>query len=320
MRRNGGQGISTPECWPSSRRDWLISHCGIRFGRLDRFRPVSLARKRILSLVARSHLAVQFDTAYDVRMLLPAWDANVVIAAMNGRILHPWITEIFREVIQPGFTVIDGGANVGFYSVLAASLLQGRGRVVSFEPDPRNIPVLETNVRLNDVSHIVDLVPKALSDVEGELDFWLVPWNSWGGSLVEVKGSQDTRLKVASTTLDDYLFSANINRVDVIKLDIEGAEPLALQGMRRSLASAKLLIYEINKPRLAELGIQPLELIRWTHEYGGFTSLLVSDERTDEILPLEDNRCPEILNQYGWANVICAKDEVGQYLLEKFVK
>jgi FkbM family methyltransferase len=302
------------ECWPASPRDSIISHVGIRFGRFDRFRAFASTRKRILSVVARRDLAVQYETAYGIQILLPAWDTNTVIAAIYGRITHPWITKIFREVIQPGYTVIDGGANVGFYSVLAASLMRGHGRVVSFEPDPRNIPLLQANAVLNYLTDIIHLEPKALSNVEDELDFWVCPENSLFGSLVELKGSQDTHLKVPGTTLDLYQRSAGIGNIDVIKLDIEGAEPLALQGMRRGLETAKLLIFEINKPRLVELGIMLLDLINQTVEWGHFTSTLISDERTDEVLWMDDSRCPEILDEYGWANVICGKGEVADRL------
>ena len=308
----------TSECWPASARDWLISQCGIRFGRVDRVTALREARKALLSLLGRDHGVVLYQTAYGFKILLPSWDSNMVIAASNGRILHPRMTEIFLAVIQPGDTFVDGGANMGFYSLLAATALKGEGRVVSFEPDPRNIPVLQSNAKINLLDSVIHIEPKALSDTECELDFWSAPENSWGGSLVELPGSKSRQYRVCATTLDRYISSANIERVDVIKLDIEGAEPMALEGMRGALRTARLVAYEINKPRLDQLNIQPMDLIRRTNEWGKFEVTLISDERTDEILPLEDPRSIEILDSYGWANVVSAKGAAVNRLREMF--
>lgn len=307
-----------PECWPASTKDWLVSQCGIRLGRMDRFTVLREARKAMLSLVGRDHSTVRYQTAYGFEILFPAWDTNVVIAASNGRILHPRLTEIFATVIQPGETFVDAGANVGFYSLLAATKLAGSGRVISFEPDPRNLPMLHSNVKINHLDTLVQIEPKALSDRECELDFWRAPENTWAGSLVELPGTDCTQFRVSATTLDRYITSASIGRVDVIKIDIEGAEPMALRGMRETLRTAKLLVYEINKPRLDQLKIRPLDLILQTNEWGQFQTTMITDERTDEIFPLEDARSTEVLESYGWANVVCAKRDAVDRLREMF--
>lgn len=308
----------TLECWPASTRDWLVSQCGVRFGRMDKFTPVRETRKALLSLLGRDHAAVLYQSTYGFEIQFAGWDSDVVIAALNGRILHPRMTEIFLAVIRPGDTFVDAGANMGFYSLLAATALKGKGRVVSFEPDPRNIPILRSNVKLNCLDDLIRIEPKALSDRECELDFWGAPENTWGGSLVELPGAQSRQYRVSATTLDRYGVSANLERVDIIKIDVEGAEPLALQGMREALRTARLVAYEINKPRLDQLGIQPLDLIRRTNEEGQFEITLVSDERSDEIVALEGARSMEILNTYGWANIVSAKGAAVKPLREMF--
>lgn len=312
-RNNGNLMPSEPrpavECWPANARDWFISQCGIRFGRIDNFVPLRKTRRAFLSLVGRDHATVRYRTAYGFEILLPAWDSGIVIAASNGRILHPRLTEIFGAVIQPGDTFIDGGANMGFYSLLAARALKGDGRVISFEPDPRNIPILHSNIEINGLEALVRIEPKALSDRECELDFWGAPENTWGGSLVELPGTESRQYRVSATTLDQYVISTNLDSVDIIKLDIEGAEPFALRGMRQALQTARMVVYEINKPRLDQLNIQPLDLIRQTHELGQFEITLVTDELRDEIVTLNDARTGEILNRQGWSNVVSGKGD-----------
>jgi len=306
------------ECWPATARDWFISQCGIRFGRIDKFAPVRETRKAFLSLVGRDHGAARYQTAYGFEILLPAWDSGILIAALNGRILHPRLTEVFRAVIQPGDTFVDGGANMGFYSLLAAKALKGSGRVVSFEPDPRNLPILHSNVMMNCLDGLIRIEPKALSDRECESDFWSAPQNAWGGSLVKRPGAESKRYRVSATTLDQYVVSTSLKPIDIIKLDIEGAEPQALRGMRGALRTARMVVYEIDKPRLDQLDIKALDLIRRTNEEGQFEVTLVSDELSDEIVALEDARSAEILNRDGWANVVSAKGDAAIRLREMF--
>jgi len=297
------------ECWPANPRDWFISQCGIRFGRIDKFGPVRETRKALLSVVGRDHATVRYRTAYGFEILLPAWDPGILIAASNGRILHPRLTEIFRAVIQPGDTFVDGGANMGFYSLLAAKALMGSGRVLSFEPDPRNLPILHSNIRINGLDGLIRIEPKALSDTESESDFWSAPENAWAGSLVKRPGVKSKPFTVSATTLDQYIISMDLERVDIIKLDIEGAEPRALRGMRGALRTARMVVYEIDKPRLDHLNIKALDLIQRTNEEGQFEVTLISDELSDEVVALEDARSVEILNRDGWANVVSAKGE-----------
>jgi FkbM family methyltransferase len=319
---NGNSMASNPppasECWPANARDWFISQCGIRFGRIDKFAPGREIRKALLSLVGRDHGAARYRTAYGFDILLPAWDSGILIAALNGRILHPRLTEIFRAVIQPGDTFVDGGANMGFYSLLAAKVLKGSGCVVSFEPDPRNIPILHSNVVMNCLDGLIRIEPKALSDRECESDFWSAPENAWGGSLVKRPGVESKRYQVSATTLDQYVVSTRLRPVDIIKLDIEGAEPRALRGMRGALRTARMVVYEIDKPRLDHLDIKALDLIRRTNNEGDFEVTLVSDELSDEIVALEDARTAEILNRDGWANVVSAKGDAAIRLREMF--
>src|SRR5688572_13621160 len=74
-------------------------------------------------------------------------------------------TRLFRELIRPGMVVVDVGANIGYFSLLASTLVGPTGRVYAFEPDPVNCALLRKNVRLNRVTNI-EVIESALSDNE----------------------------------------------------------------------------------------------------------------------------------------------------------
>jgi FkbM family methyltransferase len=281
---------------------------------MDNYRAAAQFRKLMLSIVARENMSVHYDTCYGFHLLLPAWDANVVGAAAEGRMFNRQLTKILSRVIRPGDTVVDGGANVGFYSLVAANLLKGHGIVVSFEPDPRNIPFLRANAALNGFSELIRVEPRALSNAESNLDFWYSPRTSWGGSLVRMPNSSDVCMRVPASRLDVFRSSENLGRIDVIKLDLEGAEPLALQGMADALRSARLLVLEINKPRLMQLKTDPCRLIKDTLHQGCFTLMLVSDGHAVKVATPGDFHWTQVLDKLGWADVFCAKGEAAEEL------
>ena len=136
--------------------------------------------------------------------------------------------------IRPGDVVLDCGANVGVYT--REALNQGAGRVVSIEPAPENIECLRRNFAAEIASGKVIVYPKGLWDSETELTLHVDPHNSAADSfLIERDGSHaETRIPV--TTIDKLVAELNLDRVDFVKMDIEGAEPRALRGGRSSIA------------------------------------------------------------------------------------
>jgi FkbM family methyltransferase len=304
------------ECWPSSFGDRLVSLCSYRFGRMDRYQTVARMRRAILSAAARPSMAVRYDTCYGFQLLLPVWDPSLVGAAAEGRIFDNVLTEVLRRVIRPGDTVVDGGANVGFYSLLAASLLNGKGQVISFEPDPRNLPLLRANADLNRFSGMLRVEPMALSSSEGDLHFWYNPQTSWGGSLVEIPSASDICVTVPATSLDVFRSKRNLAPIDIIKLDLEGAEPLALQGMEESLSSARFLALEINQGRLVQLKVDAARLVNDILEQGRFTVMLLCDGHNVKLSKPHDSHWTLVLERLGWADVFCGKGEAADQMLE----
>lgn len=133
--------------------------------------------------------------------------------------------EAFCALVRPGCTVLDVGANVGLYTLLAAK----RGaHVFAIEADPVNAAMLRHHVRLNEFENRVTILEMAATDAEETLPLYRNPQNEGESNIIsrgELSGT------VAGRTLD----SLNLPPVDICKMDIEGAEFVALMGMRQTL-------------------------------------------------------------------------------------
>jgi FkbM family methyltransferase len=122
------------------------------------------------------------------------------------------------------YTFLDVGANVGGYSLFMAGVLGARGRVLAFEPQPDVLAELRFNVAQNPAARI-EVLPFALCDKDGEIELFIAAHNKGEASLFEGKGRAVT---VQARTLLSVLRERGVTRVDAMKIDIEGAEDLAL--------------------------------------------------------------------------------------------
>lgn len=172
---------------------------------------------------------------------------------------EPQDTAVVRGLLGHGMTFVDVGANWGYYTLLASHLVGESGRVISFEPDPRLFPILDANVRANNLSRVTTLKLAA-----SESDGWcsLAGFDETSGEhglsrLVdsEQSGGVET-FEVETRSVDAVLDGLGTGDVDLLKMDIEGAEELALRGMRSGLAQARYrrILLEVHPALLAERG------------------------------------------------------------------
>jgi FkbM family methyltransferase len=151
--------------------------------------------------------------------------------------------ELFRRLLRPGMTVIDGGAHVGLYSVLAARGVGADGVVFAVEPDAYNLAALRANVA---ALGNVRVVAEALTDRRGTTVFYETP-STIGSSILARPGARPR--EVATTSIDDLLANG-AGAPLLVKLNIEGAEELALAGMHATFERIDeiLLLVEVNPP------------------------------------------------------------------------
>jgi FkbM family methyltransferase len=178
---------------------------------------------------------------------------------LTGR-YEPQETILLQELLRPGMTFVDVGANWGYFTLTGAHLVGAGGRVVSVEADPRACRTVDVNVAKNGLSWVTSL-GVAASDAEGIVSLSSYEMTSNGSSNFGVSNSDalsqaGERFDVPARPLDTVLDEARIAHVDLLKMDIEGAEFRALQGLRRRLSARTIerIILELHPDHLVRQG------------------------------------------------------------------
>jgi len=149
-----------------------------------------------------------------------------------------WLTQCLAHIVKPGDVCLDIGANFGYYSLLMSSLATDKGRTIAIEPNPHIASLLRLTASIQSFSFEVTEV--ALSNNAGKITLH-IPENSFGDASIIQKvdrlQTRTSKVKVKSITLDALLQQMNVEKVDVIKMDVEGVEPLVFEGMQRTLSN-----------------------------------------------------------------------------------
>lgn len=161
----------------------------------------------------------------------------------------PHERNLLRQTLKPGSVFVDVGANAGIYSLTAAPHVGDHGRVLSIEPNPRALDRLRFNARLNGIENRIIVEPSCISDAEGTVDLMLDDTNLGGSSLVEARSSH--KISVPAHKLLDVVRGHDLAKIDIMKIDIEGAEDRALIPFLKEAPPAlypRLIILE-NSPQ-----------------------------------------------------------------------
>lgn len=204
-------------------------------------------------------------------------DFGVTLELHSTGTYEPFTRGLCLESLQPGMVFLDIGAHVGLYALPAACRVGEQGRVVAFEPHPSNRALLEENLSRNDVTNVT-VVPAAVSDRPGQLELQVSSFNTGDHRLYRQGSSRAKTVSTDVVSVDAWLESSGIDRIDLIKMDVQGAEASVLEGMRRTLdANHDLqMIIEYTPWMLRESGADPL-LMLTDLESAGF-SLSIIDE------------------------------------------
>jgi len=177
---------------------------------------------------------------------------------------EPRLLEAFSEYISPGMTVYDVGANLGFHSLAFSFLVGEKGKVLSFEPNPSTIERLKGNVSLNIAVNNVEVVPYSVLDRAGLIEFKVSDLHHSQSRVAELTPLANgvefsNTLHVPALTLDAFVFERSQPAPSAVKIDIEGAEHLAIAGMRNILTQYRpMLFVELHTGQTAEIVLKAL--------------------------------------------------------------
>jgi FkbM family methyltransferase len=187
---------------------------------------------------------------------------------------EPPVTRIVQRLAARGGTVVDAGANWGYFSLLAAAAVGERGCVIALEPDPRHFERLARNIAMNRFTQVTLLqVAAGARDGIVTLAGYALDAENRGVSRIAASPGGAQAFDVRCTTID--VATASCDRVDAVKIDVEGAEMDVLEGMRDGLASARYasIVLELHPAWLRENGVDPAACIRMllAHGYRGWS-------------------------------------------------
>jgi FkbM family methyltransferase len=193
---------------------------------------------------------------------------------------EPYYRRLLLDELDEQTLFVDAGAHVGMYTLLAAPRVR---TVVALEPDPYNVVALRRNVERARLEN-VRIVEKAVADRTGRAGFRSFH-GTVSGSLVPRESGPYRAIETELTTVDEELGADAVGRV-VVKLDVEGAEPLALSGIRETLARADAFVafVEVNPQALVAGGSSPADLVRRAIDAGLECAFV--DERAQALEPV----------------------------------
>lgn len=192
------------------------------------------------------------------KIFLNVRESQMMLQRALGR-YEPSKTAAIKHFLREGQTFIDIGANKGDFSLLASRIVGQYGKVIAFEPHPENCQWLERSVAKNRY-HNISVQRLAISDKRGTASLYLGQKSGFHTLLPGKEQRDSGEISVSTELLDDLLSDSGIRKVDAIKIDVEGAEKMVLDGAHRTLTDNKgiVLFLDIHP----HLGIDSVQVCR----------------------------------------------------------
>jgi FkbM family methyltransferase len=228
---------------------------------------------------------------------------------LRDRIWEPFETQVFCRLCKQGDFVVDIGANIGWYSVIASRLVGATGKVVAFEPDPTNLQILMKNVALTANGGEVQIHNLALADRKSSLELFLCPDNLGDHRLFDDGTGRDVVVVEVNTL--DLIFGDDPRRPTLVKSDTQGSEAKILRGAARLFADAwrPVLILEFWPYGLTHSGDEPLQFF-WQLVSLGYDIYEVSEGNPKLVRLTQDSMRTRLesnllVETMGHTNLLC---------------
>jgi len=199
-------------------------------------------------------------------LFVRADDRDIGEGVSSTRVYEPHVTRVVRELLRSGDTFVDVGANIGYFTNLAACLVGASGFVLALEPMDKNVQLILRSLERNALTH-VRVLACAASDRDGRVAMRTDPGTSNGQAMAT--GMADRQAMYAQALrLDDV--TRDLARIDLVKLDIEGFELLAWRGFREGLARHRpRVLTEFHPYCMTQfVGVRPEEYLVEIFDYG----------------------------------------------------
>ena len=251
--------------------------------------------------------AARLDVVDDVQGHRMHLDSRDSLRLSVARLYEPVATTLFETEVRAGQTVLDLGANIGYFTLILARRVGPEGRVIAFEPDPTNFALLERNVAANGYAN-VSPVRRAVWSLTTPLHLFLSDDNRGDHRAYDTAEGRRS-VTIDAVRVDDY-FGEDPPRIDWIKMDVQGSELHALRGMRRVLENSPTvtIVTEFWPAAIARSGAgSPADFLRELVRLG--FSFQTVDEKALKLVPTTAERllAENTIDNGGSADVVCRR-------------
>ena len=237
-------------------------------------------------------------------------DEGIAMFLLTNGVFDPHETELVRSLLAPGMVVVDIGANIGYYSLLAARCVGPEGHVYAFEPVPANVELLRRSVEANGYTQ-VQAIAKAVSDREGTIRLFVDARNFGNASIDEANVPDGVgAVEAPAVTLDGFFASRPDERPQFIKIDAQGAEGRILAGADRVLGGGSMkILLEFWPFGLKNAGADPPALLERLRDYGFACSVIDSSGRRRPAPEPQQvvSNCQAVAHGTGFVNLLLEK-------------
>ncbi|OQA00073.1 MAG: 2-O-methyltransferase NoeI [Bacteroidetes bacterium ADurb.Bin408] len=241
---------------------WYFSEFPVRKGKIPVLNTISK-----LGLTKNVKKESLFDTDIKINLDLEDWIQKQIFFFGHYEV-EKEETRFWKSLVKENDIILDIGANIGYYSLMASKRIKG-GKIYAFEPVNQTYAKLIKNIELNNFQNIVP-VNKAVSNKEDTIEIYVANNKNTGtSSITNHIHFCGEKQKAVAITIDSFVNENKLPKIDLIKIDVEGAESLVIEGMQESLAKFNpYILIELIDERLKAAGSSLIQIYDFLEKIG----------------------------------------------------
>lgn len=270
----------------------------IKFYLIDNFKKKNLVQKN-------NQLIIN-----GCKMQILEKDDGISSELLSYGIHEPLSTQLMNKEVKSGMTIIDIGSNIGYYAILENKLVGKYGKVFSIEPSPKNFELLNRNLELQPQKNF-QTYNLAINDKNEKIEFIINKKSNWSKirEPTDIIGKDDEVIKITSKTLDEFCNEEEIERIDLIRMDVEGLEVKIIEGSKNILKKYQpRIMMEVHKSHIGKRKtkqmLEELQKLNYNIQYYYpriFDSPIIAEKKDIKKISMEqlinqlkEDRLPEV--------------------------